>query len=173
MRSKIISFIIGGMIGFCLWSIQVNASPIGYEAIQKQEIADPEEYMEENRIDITLEVEETCEKYGKEYNICPEILQAIAWKESRCKPRVSNGDCKGLMQVNAKIHQGRMKKLGVKDIYDVDGNIHTAADLLSELYKDKKNISKAIDAYSGNTGSSKYAKQVLLIAKCLDMTGGE
>ena len=56
MRSKIISFIIGGVIGFCLWSIQVNASPIGYEAIQKQEIADPEEYMEENRIDITLEV---------------------------------------------------------------------------------------------------------------------
>jgi hypothetical protein len=111
MRSRIISFIIGGIIGFAMWSIQVQAwaSPIGYSAMQEQDIDDPEEYMEENLVDIPLEVEETCEKYGEKYNICPEILEAICWRESRCTANAKNGLCRGIMQVNEKVHKDRMK----------------------------------------------------------------
>ena len=175
MKSKIISFIIGGMIGFCLWSIQVQAwaQPLGYKEMSQVEVDDPESYMEENLIDIPSEVEETCEKYGDEYNICPEILEAICWRESRCTAKAKNGSCKGVMQVNENVHQERMKKLGVKDIYDLDGNIHTATDLLSDLYKDKKSISKALDAYNGNKGNTAYVSDILRTAAALDRIGGD
>ena len=77
------------------------------------------------------------------------------------------------MQVNENVHQERMKKLGVKDIYDLDGNIHTATDLLSELYKDKKSISKALDAYNGNKGNTAYVSDILRTAAALDRIGGD
>lgn len=176
MRSKIISFIIGGVIGFCLWSIQVKAwaSPIGLETMQKQEIADPEEYMEINYVDIPQEISEVCEKYGEEYGICPEIGEALVWRETRCK-NIDNGSCKGYAQINTNVHKSRMKRLGVNDIHNMDGNIHIAFDYLSELYQKNGDIAKALDEYNGNGrgGKSKYAKQILVVARCLDLTGGD
>ena len=174
MRSKIISFIIGGLIGFALWSVQTKAwaSPAGYKEMSQVEVADPEEFMEENAVDIPKEVSDICEKYGEEYNICPEVCEAICWRESRCTANAKNGLCRGIMQVNEKVHKDRMKKLKVTDIYDLDGNIHVGFDLLSDLYSTNKNMKEALDAYNGNS-NSEYSKQVLKVAKCLDMTGGD
>ena len=176
MRSKIISFIIGGFIGFLIWSAQVKAwaTPIGYLELKQYEIKDPEGYMEEYYVDIPNEISEVCEKYGAEYNICPEILEALVWRESRCTD-VSNGNCKGYAQVNEHIHKDRMDSLGIKDIHDLDGNIHVATDLLSDLYDDTGNVAKSLDKYNGNkqNGNSGYAKQIMTVAYCLDRVGGD
>lgn len=43
---------------------------------------------------------EMSNEIGKEYNICPELLQSIAFQESRFQTDAQNGNCTGLMQVN-------------------------------------------------------------------------
>lgn len=158
------------------YSTVAYAMPVGYEEIQiyGKEIVDAEEYMEERKIDIPLEVSEACEKYGAEYNILPEIGEALCWRESRCTADANNGSCKGIAQINVNVHKGRMDKLGVKDIYDVDGNIHVAYDYLNDLIKDNNDIAKSLDAYNGNgmNGKSKYTKEILTVASILDR-GGE
>ena len=161
-------------LGTFLFSVPAMAEPIGLKEIQSQTIKDPEEYMEINKVDIPLEIEEICEKYGEEYGICPEIGEALIWRETRCK-NIDNGNCKGYAQINTNVHKDRMKKLGVKDIHNMDGNIHLAFDYLSELYKKNGNMAESLDDYNGNgqDGKSKYAKQILLVASCLDRTGGD
>ena len=177
MKTKIISFIIGGIIGFILWSFQTSAwaMPSGYEEVQAQTIQDPESYLEENLIDIPQEVSDICEKYGAEYNLLPEIGEGLCWRETRCTEDAENGSCKGIAQINVKVHKGRMEKLNITNIYDLDSNIHLAFDLLSELEEKNHDIRKSLDEYNGNGqgGNSKYAKQILLVARCLDLTGGD
>ena len=55
------------------------------------------------------EVYALAEEIGGAYGICPELLQAIAWHESRYEENASNGGCEGLMQVSEKWHRDRMK----------------------------------------------------------------
>lgn len=105
---------------------------------------------------LTEEIQETCVKYGEEYGICPEILMAIIEKESRGNPDVENGSCKGLMQINIIFQKDRMKRLGVKDIFSVDGNIHLGADYLAELISENDDVYYVLMAY--NMGSAKAKK---------------
>ena len=44
------------------------------------------------------------EELGYEYGICPEILQAIAWRESRFKATADNMGCVGMMQIAPQWH---------------------------------------------------------------------
>lgn len=83
---------------------------------------------------ISDEAQESCVKYGEEYGICPEMLMAMIEKESSGRPDVESGGCKGLMQISDRWHKDRMERLGVTDIYSVDGNVHVGADYLSELF---------------------------------------
>lgn len=115
-------------------------------------------------------VRTACEKYGEEYNIAPELLEAIIWHESRYTPGVYAGSCKGLMQVNVTYHQDRMKKLGVTDIFDVDGNIHVGADYLAELFTLYEDPAVVLGFYHGESNAiwkannnklSPYTKSVL------------
>ena len=80
------------------------------------------------------EIREITEDVGEKYCICPEFLQAIAFRESTYIPDAKNKGCKGLMQVNEKCHKDRMQQLEVTDIYDPYGNVLIAADYLSELF---------------------------------------
>lgn len=112
-----------------------------------------------------------CEKYGEEYNICPELLIAIAEKESKGDPYAENGSCKGIMQVSEKWHKDRMKRLGVTDIFDTKGNILVATDYLYELFEKYEGVgmvlmvyngdSDAEDYMNGNTELSDYAEEIL------------
>jgi len=169
---KVRGFIFGCIIGFLIWHIQAWAYPIGYDELIAVE--DAEGYMEEHYVDISIEVSDACEKYGEEYGIMPEIGKALVWRESRCTD-ATNGKCQGYAQINEGVHKDRMKRLGVTDIHDIDGNIHVAFDILSDVYKDTESISKALDIYNGNdkNGKSKYAKEILKVAYCLDRTGGD
>ena len=70
-------------------------------------------------IEVPEEVKEISEELGNTYNICPEVIQAICWQESRFKADVENGGCVGIMQVAPKWHKSRMERLGVTDLKDV------------------------------------------------------
>ena len=86
--------------------------------------------------EIPKDIKEYCEEIGQQYDICPELLEAIAWHESRFIPDVTNRKCYGLCQVNIKVHKDRIEKLGYtsEDMLEPYPNIHVAADLLAELY---------------------------------------
>ena len=80
-----------------------------------------------------LRIMEITNEVGSLYNICPELLQAICYHESRYYVAAENNACKGLMQLNTNYMTERMEKLGVTDIYDEYGNVLLAADLIAEL----------------------------------------
>lgn len=119
-----------------------------------------------------------CEYIGNEYDISPELLQAMAWTESRYNP-TATGSCgdKGLCQIVEKWHRGRMERLGVSDIYDPYGNILICADIISELMSGRygNDTRYVLMAYNmGPTGAvglyeagiiSEYATNVLAKAE--------
>lgn len=103
---------------------------------------------------IPVNVRIYCEVIGAQYDICPEILEAIAYHESRFFVDVTNGKHYGLMQVNVKVHEDRIFNLGytVEDMTsNAYANIEVAADYLKELYDtygDENPI--VLSVYSGN-----------------------
>ena len=116
------------------------------------------------------EVMQICEDVGEQYCICPELLFAIAERESRLQKNAKNGTCKGLMQVSEKWHSDRMKKLGVKSLYDPAGNILVAADYISELADQWEDLAMVLDIYHGDSKAmwnyengivSKYAQGII------------
>lgn len=118
---------------------------------------------------IPEEVKASCEKWGKEYNICPELLESLAYQESRFVSDIESkdGSCIGICQINPKWHKDRMKRLGVTDLKDADQNIHVAADYLSELFEEfEGDVDYLLMAYNGDSRwksgyVSKYAKEIL------------
>ena len=126
---------------------------------------------------IPEDVQIAAEKYGEEYGISPELILAIIRYESCYIPTVSNGNCKGLMQVNDVVHKERMKKLGVTDIYDVDGNIHVGTDFIAEMYDEYGDIGIVLGLYHGEKKAisngrkgiySKYTQKILKKASDLE-----
>lgn len=122
IRKTIIYFLCMG--GFSTAFLSLNISVYANEQILS---ADDE---------IPRELVEYFDEVGQDFQICPELLEAIAWHESRFEPDVKNGSHYGLMQVNVKIHKNRIQKYGwtAKDMLDPYKNIVVAADYLSELF---------------------------------------
>ncbi len=85
---------------------------------------------------IPAEIREIFERVGEEYDICPELMEAIGYRESRFIENVTNGWHYGIMQVDVKVHAERIKNLGYtsKDMFKAEPNIRVAADYLKELY---------------------------------------
>lgn len=98
------------------------------------------------------------ERIGAEYNICPELLQAIAWKESRYDPLAVNGRCTGLMQVDSRWHRDRMERLGVSSLYDPEGNMLVATDYLAELFAEYEEAAAVLMFYSGDSRAAAYSQ---------------
>lgn len=88
------------------------------------------------------------EEIGQQYGICPELLQAIAERESSLRIYATNGTCKGLMQISEKWHRDRMERLGVENIYDAYGNILLAADYLVELAEENNDLYYVLMRYN-------------------------
>lgn len=132
-----------------------------------EEVLENKEEVFEYDEDIPKEVQDAAEKYGQEYNISPELLEAIAFYESSYRADVdsANGKYKGLMQIGG-CHKDRMKKLGVTDLHDADQNMHVAADLLADLFMEHDEITVVLMRYNGDSSwksgnISKYAKKVI------------
>lgn len=102
---------------------------------------------------IPKEVQQACIKYGEEYSICPELLMAMCEKESSGRANAVNGPCKGLLQINENVHKGRMERLGVTDLYDIESNVNVAADYLLELFEQNEDIYLVLMIY--NMGNEK------------------
>ena len=118
---------------------------------------------------IPNEVKIAAEKWGKHYGICPELIEALAYEESRYISDVvsKDGSCIGLCQVNPKCHKNRMEKLGVTDLTDIDGNIAVATDYLAELFEQYEgDVDILLMAYNGDSSwknghISSYAERIL------------
>lgn len=102
-----------------------------------------------------IDVQIACNMYGEMYNICPELLEAMAFYESRYTPTAQNGSCKGLMQINTPCHKARMQALGVTDIYDINSNVMVAADYLAELFNQYEDVGIVLGVYHGETNAVK------------------
>lgn len=102
-----------------------------------------------------IEIQIACDKYGAEYDICPELLEAICWQESRFDESIvdGTGSCFGLMQIKKELHKGRMKDLGVTDLGDIDSNIHVGADYLSELFDEYEDAGIVLGVYHGESNA--------------------
>ncbi len=101
---------------------------------------------------IPQDIREICEEVGEEYNICPELLEAIAYHESRFKEDVTNGPHYGLCQVNVNVHKARMEKFGYTkdDMLTAYTNVKVAADYLSDLYAEYGDDNPAVlSLYAG------------------------
>ena len=96
--------------------------------------------------------EESIEIVCQEYNVCPELVQAVIERESGWDPKAENEGCEGLMQIEPLFHQGRMERLGVTDLRDPYDNILVGVDFLAELFRQYHEIYPVLMFY--NAGSS-------------------
>jgi hypothetical protein len=91
---------------------------------------------------------------GKQYNIDPRLLAAVAQTESSGNPdAVSPAGAMGLMQLMPATAQA----LGVKDPTDPTQAIPAAAQLLSQNLSRYGNVEDALRAYNGGTDPSKWS----------------
>lgn len=105
-------------------------------------------------VQVPEEVREISEELGEKYCICPELLQAMAWKESRFRSDVENQGCVGIMQISERWHRDRMARLGVADLYDMRQNMMVAADYIAELAANGEPVEIALMKYHGESGIS-------------------
>lgn len=129
------------------------------------------------------EVVEISTQLGEQYNICPELIQAICYVESNFKPDAINDDCIGIMQVSKKWHQDRMDKLKVTDLTDTRQNMTVATDYLSELADRYEDIGIVLMIYNGDSGVkeviagtgeiSEYAEKILMLSAELERQHGK
>jgi soluble lytic murein transglycosylase-like protein len=142
-----------------------------------QEIDEAIRYLSENKVNVPPEIEALCIEIGKDNGICPELLTAICWKESRFQAEVVNtaGTCHGLMQINKECHKERMAKVGASDLYNPKDNIRVGADYLKELFDQYEDVATVLELYNGDLAAasdlertSGYAQKVINIAQALE-----
>ena len=133
---------------------------------------------------VPKEVKAACEKWGQEYGICPELLESIAYEESRytADAKSKDGSCHGLMQIRKVSHKQRIKNLEIKDLYNIDDNVQVATDYLAELFEEYEEVSTVLMIYHGEKDAvrkgeqgivSKYAKKVLKRSEALERQHGK
>ncbi len=95
-------------------------------------------------------IEEIVEEVSAEYDVDKFLISAIIEHESRGDPTVSNGSCKGLMQVDNYWHKDRAERLDISDWYDPESNIILGTDYLAELFEDYEDYSLVVMLYATN-----------------------
>lgn len=133
-------------------------------------------------VEVPEDVKEISEELGNTYNICPELIQAICWQESRFQADAENGGCVGIMQVSPKWHKGRMEELGVTDLTDTRQNMVVAVDYLANLVQDEEDMEKALMCYHGESEiqerldageMSTYVEDILALSAELEKRNGK
>jgi soluble lytic murein transglycosylase-like protein len=165
--------IVGVLLGVAILSqpIQVKANALSY--IPSQEVDG-----------IPTEITQYAEIIGNEFNICPELLEAIAFYESSYDPTVTNGNCKGLMQVNPTVHRLRFEEAGwaTSDWDNAYVNMYIAADYLSELFEEYEDAGIVLGIYHGESDAiekgksgrlSAYTKKILKRSEELERAHGK
>lgn len=133
---------------------------------------------------IPEEISSYAEIIGNEFNICPELLEAIAFYESSYNPEVTNGNCKGLMQVNPTAHKLRFEEAGwsTSDWNNAYVNMYVAADYLAELFDEYEDVGIVLGIYHGESRAvekgksgnlSSYTKKILKRSQELERAHGK
>ena len=93
----------------------------------------------------------------------PELLEAVAWQESRYNPAAKSGSCMGCMQVHTKIHADRLEAFGVtKDqMLEAFAGMAVGASLLGDHVRATGDLETALRRYNGSDHARSYAKSVL------------
>lgn len=134
--------IMGILLGLC-----VLTSPITAQANSLSYIPTEEE------TGIPVDIYVDAEIVGHEFNICPELLLAIAERESRFQADAKNGNCKGLMQLNTACHKARFEEMGwsTTDWSNDYINMYVAADYLSDLFEQYEDVGIVLGVYHGES----------------------
>lgn len=123
-----------------------------------------------------------CDEIGERYCIAPELLMAIAERESTGNPLAVNGGCIGLLQISERWHLDRMERLGVDDLFDPYSNILVGADYLMELAEKHGDVALVLSIYHGESKAfenhnngiiSAYAKGILERSEELERERGK
>lgn len=136
-----------------------------------------------NPVEVPPEVVEISEELGAQYDICPELIQAICFKESSFQPDAENGGCVGMMQIYPEWHRERMDRLESTDLFDTRQNMTVGVDYLAELIGQYEDVSIALMMYNGDSSAedvlaglgeiSDYADEVLAISAELERGNGK
>ena len=135
-------------------------------------------------VTVPEEVAGISEELGEEYGICPELIQAVCWQESRFQADAENGECVGIMQVSPQWHRERMKRLGATELKDIRQNMAVAVDYLAELAAEYEDVGAALMKYNGDRRLGKlldgnmkdvsdYAQTVLELSAELERRHGK
>lgn len=142
-----------------------------------------EAFLAERRVNVPDNILFECEAAGACFGVCPEVLEAIAWKESRFQTDAKRGSCIGIMQMNQHHHGDRLDCYG-SDRYDVHSQIWAAASLLHDLSIDLGREGEPADAgaiiaaYHGENNPyketpSNYTETVLRVSAALERAHGK
>lgn len=176
-QEYVTGIILGLLIGFLIFHKIVFGATVN--SPEDAERAKAEAFLQEEGVGIPEEVEFWCEYYGQKYDICPEVIEAVCWVESRCVKTAQDPkkECKGLMQIKPACHKARMQRLNALNIFGTPENIHIGTDYLAELGGSEE-IAVALSIYNGQSEAkiaearngklSKYVTKVLAISSALE-----
>lgn len=138
----------------------------------------------ESSTGIPVEVREYAEIVGHHFNICPELLIAIAERESSLRPDAVNGPCKGLMQINANIHEQAFIDAGwtSEEWNNPYKNMYVAGSYLHELFEKYEDCGIVLGVYHGERNAvengmsgnlSSYTEGILIRSEELERAYGK
>lgn len=114
----------------------------------------------EEETGVPEDIYQYAEVIGDEFNICPELLMALAERESCFQADAENGPCKGLMQVNASTHKQRFVDAGWKSSEWTDPykNMYVGADYLHDLFEQYEDVGIVLGVYHGEKNAVSKGK---------------
>lgn len=114
----------------------------------------------EEETGVPEEIYEYAEIIGDEFNICPELLMALAERESCFQADAENGPCKGLLQVNATTHKQRFVDAGwsSNEWSDAYKNMYVGADYLHDLFEQYEDVGIVLGVYHGEKNAVSKGK---------------
>ena len=114
----------------------------------------------EEETGVPEEIYQYAEVIGDEFNICPELLMALAERESCFQADAENGSCKGLLQVNATTHKQRFVDAGwsSSEWSDAYKNMYVGADYLHDLFEQYEDVGIVLGVYHGERNAVSKGK---------------
>lgn len=136
------------IVGLLLFGSKANAQTI---------------YVYDTDIPLSYDQQMDIQKICNEYDVCYELVLAIAERESRFTPDAVNGACLGMCQLNKNYFD-------VEDFYDPVQNAEGCIKYLRDLFDELNDDGYVLDRYHGDSKAkyryenglmSKYAKGIL------------
>lgn len=153
---------------------KIYRAPLETSSMEKVDMEILQVSEEPSGVEVPSYIIKITEDVGSSYDISPEFLQAVIWRESRFNEKAVNksGTCFGLMQISIKWHSHRMEN--GENILDPEVNIRIGAEYLSELFNKYKDPALVLMIYQGNSRAfengyiSGYAQDILDVAEELE-----